>query len=151
MALDMISLPCLSRAKLETRQAMQTYVDFLKIDRIEELNDILHTGEAWKKWLDTQTPVSTTTVYNWARALEAYAVSRGSRYDLRLGGIWLVNTETLADVLKMCGIELTKDILSYNLRQKFGKPKFTCYGHVLQALCNMTGSLPEELAEKLEG
>lgn len=149
MALDVIHMPCMKQASLERRQAMQSYVDFLKIKTLEELSDNVSMGTAWKKTIDAAERPCPEAIYKWAKTLETKAVAQGCPYDLRLGGVWSVDTKTLLDVLDLCGLTPAIPLFSTDIRRKLKKPKFTCYSHVLKAFCDLTGSLPEELAERV--
>ena len=144
--------------------AVRYYLNCLDADSPEMLCSILGIKPAQAVKIinfayDGNPAYGTTTCLAFCRELEAIARENGYPYSLDSPGQWKLNVVEVRDILGLCEIRTIDDLQKLvggkkTLAEKLmhGKDKhIMVYANTLKQICDLTGSLPEEIAEKEGG
>lgn len=145
---------------MSLQRAIKYYLDFLKIDNPEDLEDVFDLKEFQAKKIlnyanGLQPSYTDHAAFLIAKDIEAFAVLSGCPYHIDFPGKWRLRKADVLDILGLCEIKN-----AYELGQKINNPEVACrifYGkrpiqvhsRTLKRLCELTGSLPEELADRI--
>ena len=145
---------------MSLQHAIKYYLDFLKIDNPEDLEDVFDLKEFQAKKIlnyanGLQPSYTDHAAFLIAKDIEAFAVLSGCPYHIDFPGKWRLRKADVLDILKLCGIKdvrkLTEKTRNSDLAYRIfcGKRPVQVTSHTLKRLCELTGSLPEELADKI--
>ena len=93
----------------------------------------------------------------YCRYLEQTAREKGFPYSIDAPGKWRLNIDDVRDILSLCEIRSIDDCTkliggakALSKKLMWGKEKHAyVYASTLKMICEVTGSLPEEIAEKV--
>nr|DAQ01497.1 MAG TPA: hypothetical protein [Caudoviricetes sp.] len=93
----------------------------------------------------------------YCRYLEQTAHEKGFPYSIDAPGKWRLNIDDVRDILSLCEIRSIDDCATLiggdkalSKKLMWGKEKHAyVYASTLKKICEVTGSLPEEIAEKV--
>lgn len=140
--------------------AIKYYLDFLKIDDPVALSEAVglreYQAEKILNFVNGLQPSYTEhAAVGIGKDIEAFAALKGCPYNVDFPGKWRLRKADVLDILGLCEIKN-----AYELGQKINNPEVACrifYGkrpiqvhpRTLKRLCELTGSLPEELADRI--
>ena len=149
---------------MNLKKAMRYYLECLDAVTVDKLSDLLDIKQAQAQKIinfayDGNPAYGTTTCLAFCRELEAIARENGYPYSLDAPGKWLLNVVEIRDILRLCEIWTIDDLQKLvggknTLAEELmhGKDKhIMVYANTLKQICDLTGSLPEEIAEKEGG
>lgn len=103
---------------------------------------------------EKKTALSESILSKALRKIEKLAVENGCTYSFDAPGWWMLKSDDLLDILKMCEIatlyemRVTLDGRSDVAKKILDKKQVKVTTDVLKKLCEATGSYPEEIAER---
>lgn len=145
---------------MNLQKAMKYYLDYLQADTADKLANVLRIGrDQAQKVLnfvnDVKPSYREKQAIEFCKELESVAVVRGCACCIEAPGKWQLKTEDLLDILNLCEIRSAKDLalrigVSHVVYALFaGKKDISIHASTLNRLCEVTGSLPEEIADKI--
>lgn len=145
---------------MNLQKAMKYYLDYLKADTADKLAEVLRLGQDQaQKVLNFVNGVKPSyrekQAIEFCKELESVAVVRGCACCIEAPGKWRLKTEDLLDVLDLCEIRSANDLalkigVPHVVYQLFaGKKDIAVLSSTVNRLCEVTGSLPEEIAYKI--
>lgn len=145
---------------MNLQKAMKYYLDYLKADTADELAEVLRFGQDQaQKVLNFVNGVKPSyrekQAIEFCKELESVAVVRGCACCIEAPGKWQLKTEDLLDILNLCEIRSANDLalrigVPHVVYALFaGKKDISVHASTLNRLCEVTGSLPEEIADKI--
>ena len=145
---------------MSLQHAIKYYLDFLKIDDPVVLSQAVGLREYQAEKIlnfvnGLQPSYMERTAFLIAKDIEALAIAKGCPYNVDFPGKWRLRKADVLDILGLCEIKN-----AYELSQKINNPeaayRIFCgkrpvqvHPRTLKRLCELTGSLPEELADKI--
>lgn len=142
--------------------AVRYYLNCLDADSPEMLGSILgiKPAQAVKiiNFAYGRTPAYKTCMCKiYCRYLEQTAREKGFPYSIDAPGKWRLNIDDVRDILSLCEIRSIDDCATLiggdkalSKKLMWGKEKHAyVYASTLKKICEVTGSLPEEIAEKV--
>lgn len=145
---------------MSLQHAIKYYLNFLKIDDPVVLSEAVglreYQAEKILNFVNGLQPSYTErAAFLIAKDIEALAIAKGCPYNVDFPGKWRLRKADVLDILGLCEIKN-----AYELGQKinnpeaayrifYGKRLIQVHPRTLKRLCELTGSLPEELADKI--
>lgn len=149
---------------MNLKKAMRYYLeclDAVTVDKLSVLLDIKpKQAEKIINFVRDKSPAyGQTTCEVFCKDLEAIARAQGYPYSLDSPGKWELNVVEVRDILGLCEIRSIDDCATLiggdkalSKKLMWGKEKHAyVYASTLKKICEVTGSLPEEIAEKVRG
>lgn len=149
---------------MNLKKAIRYYLECLDVVAVDKLSDLLDIKQAQAQKIINfaygRAPAYGTCMCKiYCRYLEQTAREKGFPYSIDAPGKWRLNIDDVRDILSLCEIRSMYDcekLIGGNkaLPKKlmWGKEKHAyVYASTLKRLCEVTGSLPEEIAEKVRG
>lgn len=144
------------------KNALWYYLNCLDADSPEMLGSILgiKPEQAVKiiNFVYGRTPAyGKAMCMNYCRYLEQTAHEKGFPYSIDAPGKWRLNIDDIRDILSLCEIRSIDDCAkliggdkALSKKMMWGKEKHAyVYASTLKRICEVTGSLPEEIADKV--
>lgn len=149
---------------MSLKKAMLYYLTCLDAVTVDKLSDLLDIkpkqAEKIINFVRDKSPAyGQATCEVFCKDLETIARAQGYPYSLDSPGKWELNVMEVRDILGLCEIRAIDDLQKLvggkkALAEKLmhGKDKYIMvYANTLKQICDLTGSLPEEIAEKEGG
>ena len=145
---------------MSLQRAIKYYLDFLKIDDPVVLSEVVglreYQAEKILNFVNGLQPSYTErAAVEIGKDIEAFAVLKGCPYNVDFPGKWRLRKADVLDILGLCEIKNAYELgqktnnLEVAYRIFCGKRPVQVTSHTLKRLCKLTGSLSEELADKI--
>ena len=147
---------------MSLKKAMLYYLTCLDAVTVDKLSDLLDIkpkqAEKIINFVRDKSPAyGQATCEVFCKDLEMIARAQGYPYSLDSPGKWRLNIDDVRDILSLCEIRSIDDCTKLIGGAKALSKKLMCgkekhayvYASTLKRICEVTGSLPEEIADKV--